>query len=58
MGDSMNSTTWTMIGIGAAAILIPAARAVIKAIRAKKSTADIVADALEAAVDGVDKRKK
>jgi hypothetical protein len=54
----MNSTTWTMIGIGAAAILIPAARAVIKALRAKKSTADIVADALEAAVDGVDKRKK
>jgi hypothetical protein len=29
-----------------------------KALRAKKSTADIVADALEAAVDGVDKRKK
>jgi hypothetical protein len=58
MGDSMNSTLWTMIGIGATASLIPALRAIIKAIRAKKSTSDIVADALEAAVDGVDKRKK
>jgi len=54
----MNSTLWTMIGIGATASLIPALRAIIKAIRAKKSTSDIVADALEAAVDGVDKRKK
>lgn len=39
-------------------IIIPAARAVTKAIRAHKSTADIVADALDAAVDSVEKKKK
>lgn len=54
----MNSTLWTMLGIAATASLIPALRAIIKALRARKSASDIVADALEAAVDGVDKRKK
>ena len=35
---------------------IPAIRAAIKAYRAKKAVGDIVADAVEAAVDAVDKK--
>lgn len=36
---------------------IPAIRAAIKAYRAKKSAGDIIADAVEAAVDAVDDHK-
>jgi hypothetical protein len=35
---------------------IPAIRAAIKSYRAKKAVGDIVADAVEAAVDAVDKK--
>jgi hypothetical protein len=38
-------------------IAIPVIRAAIKAYRAKKAVGDIVADALEAAVDTVEKKK-
>jgi hypothetical protein len=41
-------------GVGLASI--PAIRAAIKAYRAKKAVGDIVADAVEAAVDAVDKK--
>jgi hypothetical protein len=41
-------------GIGLAAI--PAIRAAIKSYRAKKSIADIAVDAVEAAVDVIDKK--
>jgi hypothetical protein len=41
-------------GIGLASI--PAIRAAIKAYRAKKAVGDIVADAVEAAVDTLDKK--
>jgi hypothetical protein len=42
-------------GLGLASI--PAIRAALKAYRAHKSAADILADAVEAAVDAVDKDK-
>lgn len=41
-------------GIGLASI--PAIRAALKAYRAKKAVGDIVADAVEAAVDTLDKK--
>lgn len=45
--------------IGALALAsIPAIRAAIKAYRAKKSVGNIVADAVEAAIDEVDKKKR
>jgi len=37
---------------------IPAIRAALKAYRAKKSVGNIVADAVEAAIDEVDKKKR
>jgi hypothetical protein len=42
-------------GIGLASI--PAIRAAIKSYRAKKAIADVVVDAVEAAVDAVDRKK-
>jgi len=47
-------TELIIAGIGLASI--PAIRAAIKAYRAKKAVGDIVADAVEAAVDAVDKK--
>ena len=45
--------------LGALALAsIPAARAAIKSYRAKKSVGNIVADAVEAAIDEVDKKKR
>jgi hypothetical protein len=41
-------------GLGIAAI--PAIRAAIKSYRAKKAIADVLVDAVEAAVDAVDKK--
>lgn len=38
-------------------IVIPAIRAAIKAYRAKKAIADVAVDAIEAAVDAIDKKK-
>ena len=49
----------TELIIGALALAsIPANRAAIKAYRAKKSVGNIVADAVEAAIDEVDKKKR
>jgi hypothetical protein len=49
----------TELIIGALALAsIPAIRAAIKAYRAKKSVGNIVADAVEAAIDEVDKKKR
>jgi len=42
---------------GLGLMAIPALRAAIKAYRAKKAIADVVVDAVEAAVDAVDKHK-
>jgi hypothetical protein len=42
-------------GIGLASI--PAIRAAIKSYRAKKAIADVVVDAVEAAVDAVERKK-
>ena len=42
---------------GLGLMAIPAIRAAIKSYRAKKAVGDIVADALEAAVDTVEKKK-
>jgi hypothetical protein len=38
-------------------IAIPAIRAAIKSYRAKKAIADVAVDAIEAAVDAIDKKK-
>ena len=46
----MKTLILTFCGIAA----IPALRAAIKSYRAKKSVADVVVDAVEAAVDAVD----
>jgi hypothetical protein len=49
----------TELIIGALALAsIPAIRAALKAYRAKKSVGHIVADAVEAAIDEVDRNKK
>ena len=49
----------TELIIGALALAsIPAIRAAIKAYRAKKSVGNIVADAVEAAIDEVDKKNR
>jgi hypothetical protein len=49
----------TELIIGALALAsIPAIRAAIKGYRAKKSVGNIVADAVEAAIDEVDKKKR
>ena len=49
----------TELIIGALALAsIPAIRAAINAYRAKKSVGNIVADAVEAAIDEVDKKKR
>ncbi len=42
---------------GLGLIAIPAIRAAIKSYRAKKAIAEVVIDAVEAAVDAVDKKK-
>jgi hypothetical protein len=42
---------------GLGLMAIPAIRAAIKAYRAKKAIGEVVADAVEAAVDAVDKKK-
>jgi len=42
---------------GLGLIAIPAIRAAIKSYRAKKAIADVVVDAVEAAVDAVDHKK-
>jgi hypothetical protein len=54
----MSATTMGIISAVAVVVLIPVIKAVIKALRARKTPADIVADALEAAVDGVEKKIK
>jgi hypothetical protein len=41
---------------GLGIIALPAIRAAIKSYRAKKAIADVVVDAVEAAVDAVDKK--
>ena len=46
--------TIILAGLGIAAI--PAVRAAIKSYRAKKALADVLVDAVEAAVDAVDKK--
>ena len=46
-----------LIIAGLALACIPAIRAAIKAYRARKAVGDIVADAVEAAVDAVDHKK-
>jgi hypothetical protein len=38
-------------------IALPAIRAAIKSYRAKKAIADVAVDAIEAAVDAIDKKK-
>jgi len=38
-------------------IALPALRAAIKSYRAKKAIADVAVDAIEAAVDAIDKKK-
>ena len=48
----MKTAILTLCGVAS----IPAIRAAIKAYRAKKAVADIVVDAVEAAVDAVDKK--
>jgi len=42
---------------GLGLMAIPAIRAAIKSYRAKKAIGEVVADAVEAAVDAVDKKK-
>jgi hypothetical protein len=51
-------SNWAWLALAGSVVGIPAIRAIVKAIRLRKSTADIVADALEAAVDGVEKKTK
>jgi hypothetical protein len=46
----------TAIIAGLGIIALPAIRAAIKSYRAKKAIADVVVDAVEAAVDAVDKK--
>ena len=46
----------TIIVAGLGLIAIPVIRAAIKSYRAKKSIADIAVDAVEAAVDVIDKK--
>lgn len=54
----MSASTLGIISAVAVVVLIPVVRAIVKALRARKTPADIVADALEAAVDGVEKKIK
>jgi len=52
-----NSALITIITGLLVAAAIPVIRAVAKALRAHKSAGEIVADALDAAADGVEKKK-
>ena len=47
-----------MIYAGIALAAIPAIRAAIKSYRAKKAVKDVIVDAIEAAVDEIDRDKK
>ena len=47
-----------MIYAGIALAAIPAIRAAIKSYRAKKAIKDVIVDAVEAAVDEIDRDKK
>lgn len=51
----MSNLSMIIAGV-AGVVAIPALRAAIKSYRAKKSVADIVVDAVEAAIDEVDKK--
>lgn len=49
----MKTVIYATLGIMA----LPAIRAAIKSYRAKKAIADVAVDAIEAAVDAIDKKK-
>ncbi len=53
----MKDALTTLAALGAGAAALAAVRAALKAYRAKKKAGDIVADAVEAAIDTLDHKK-
>lgn len=53
----MKEALTTLAALGGGAAALAAVRAALKSYRAKKKTGDIVADAVEAAIDTLDHKK-